>query len=279
MRYALISLFIFKLSVLNLIASDNYPVGARSAGVANASVTYSDLWSAFNNQGGLAQLKGISAGAYYENEFLVPDLSLKSFVFALPADKAGVFALSATQFGGTLYNETKAGLAYSKQLGEKFSAGIQLDYLSTHIANDDGGYVYGTTNTFTVEGGFIAEPINNLTIGLHIFNPTRAKLAVYNDERVPTSVCFGGSYKFSEKVLLSSEIEKDGGENNIFKAGLEYHIVEQVFLRGGVASNPSLSSFGFGFKLKQLQVDLASTYHQVLGFTPQISLVYNFKSE
>ena len=90
---------------------------------------------------------------------------------------------------------------------------------------------------------------------------------------------FGGSYKFSEKALLSSELEKNVGLTTIFKAGLEYHIVEQVFLRGGIASNPTLSSFGFGFKLKQWQVDVASSYHQVLGFTPQVSLVYDFKGE
>jgi len=47
-------LLILSLLVANLHAADNYPVGARSAGVANASVTYADLWSAFNNQAGLS---------------------------------------------------------------------------------------------------------------------------------------------------------------------------------------------------------------------------------
>jgi len=182
-------------------------------------------------------------------------------------------------FGGTLYNEKKAGLAFAKQLGEKFSAGIQLDYLSTQLANGDDGYVYGTSGSFAVEGGFLAEPIKDLKIGLHIFNPTKAKLAAYNDELVPTVIRFGGSYKFSDKVLLSSELEKDVDMTSVFKTGLEYHIVEQIFLRGGIATNPGLSSFGFGFKLKQWQVDVASTYHQVLGFSPQVSLVYDFKNE
>lgn len=279
MKYPLFLLFVLVFSVFNLHAIDNYPVGARSVGVADASVTFFDLWAAFNNQAGLTQLKSVEAGTYYENKFLLPDLSLKSFAFALPVNKTGVFALSATQFGGVLYNETKAGLAFAKQLGEKFSAGIQLDYLSTHIANGDDGYVYGTNNSVAAEGGFIAEPLTNLTIGLHIFNPTRVKLADYDDERVPTIMRFGGSYKFSEKVLVCSEMEKNVDQQNIFKAGLEYHVVEQIFLRAGMASNPSLSSFGFGIKMKQLQIDIASTYHQALGFSPQLSLVYDFKKE
>lgn len=279
MRRPLLSLFILIASANSLIATENYPIGARSAAVGHASVTYGDLWSAFNNQAGLTALKHITAGAAYENRFLIAELSLRSFAFALPANKTGVFALSASVFGGSLYNEKKAGLAFAKQLGEKFSAGIQLDYLSTHLANDDDGYEYGSRNTFTAEAGFLAEPMKDLKIGLHVFNPTRAKLADYDDERVPACLRLGGSYKFSDKVLLSAEIEKSNDSKSIFKTGLEYHIVEQVFLRAGIASNPALSSFGFGFKLKQWQLDMSSTYHQVLGFSPQVSLVYDFKSE
>jgi hypothetical protein len=276
-RLFLFSFFILQLLAFNLSAADNYPVGARSAGVADASVTYSDVWSAFNNQAGVADLKSVAAGTYYENKFLLPDLGLASFVLALPVNKTGVFALSATQFGNTLYSEQKAGLAFAKQLGEKVSAGVQLDYLSTHIATGSDGYIYGSTSAFTVEGGIIAEPIEGLKIGLHIFNPSRSQLAEYDDERVPTIMKFGASYKFSEKVLLSSEVEKDVDQNNIFKTGVEYHVVEQVYLRAGIASNPSLSSFGFGFKMNQLQIDVAASYHQVLGFSQQISLVYDFK--
>src|SRR5256885_5366971 len=103
MKKILLFVILFFCTSFHLLAADNYPVGARSAGVANASVTCSDLWSAFHNQAGLALLKKISAGVYFENKFLLPDLSLKSFAIAVPSSKLGSFALSATMFGGSLY--------------------------------------------------------------------------------------------------------------------------------------------------------------------------------
>jgi hypothetical protein len=254
-------------------ATDNYPVGARSAGVANASVTYSDVWSTFHNQAGLASLNNISAGTYFENRFLISELGLRSVAIAVPANKIGAFGLNVSLFGYAVYNEKKAGISYAKKLGDKVSAGIQLDYLNTSF-NDE---LYGSRTSFTVEGGLIAEPIANLKIGAHVFNPTKTKIAEYGDERIPVIMRFGASYKFSDKALLSSEIEKSSDYNNIFRAGLEYHPVDILYLRCGVASNPSLSCFGFGLKLKQFVIDMSAQYHWVLGFSPQFSLGYEFK--
>ena len=272
MKRLLLFILYLPFAIVHLHAADNYPVGARSAGLANASVTFSDLWSSFHNQAGLADLKDVTAGVYFENKFLISDLSLKGLAVAIPTTKSGTFALSVTQFGGSLYSEKKAGIGYGKKLSETFSAGVQLDYLSTYIAED-----YGTRNSFAVEAGFIAEPIKNLKLGAHLFNPNKAKVAEYADERIPVILRFGASYKFSEKVIISVEEEKDIDLQSVFKAGLEYHVMEAFYLRGGIASNPSLSSFGFGLNINKFVVDFTTSWHQQLGFTPQFALSYVFK--
>ena len=120
MRYAL--LFISFCIFQSAIAADNYPVGARSAGVANASVTYSDVWSVYHNQAGLALLKDISVGTYFENRFLISQLGLRSFTAAVPVGNVGTFGLSGTFFGYSAYSEKKAGLAYAKKLGDNVSS-------------------------------------------------------------------------------------------------------------------------------------------------------------
>src|SRR5262245_32501275 len=107
MRY--IVLFVLLTSTQFLFATDNYSVGARSAAVANASVTYSDAWSTYHNQACLAWVKNITAGVYYENRFLVTDLGLRSAAVAVPVTKVGTFGLNATVFGYTQYSEKKAG--------------------------------------------------------------------------------------------------------------------------------------------------------------------------
>lgn len=239
--------------------------------MGNAAVTLDDLWAVSHNQAGLALLEHPAAGIYFENRFLVSELSVKGFAFALPVKNSGVFAVHGTQFGYSKYNEKKAGLAYARKLGNKFSMGLQLDYLSTTIAGD-----YGTRGTMVVEGGILAEPLENLRLGVHVFNPTRARLAEYADERIPVLFRVGAGYRFSAKVLFTSEVEKDIDYSAAFRAGLEYHPVEQIYLRGGIATNPVQSSFGFGLKMKNFRLDAATSFHQVLGFSPQFGIAYDF---
>jgi len=270
----LLLVFIFNsASNFSAIAGDGtIATGARSSATGGASLTYHDLWSAFNNQAGLGKVKGFSAGVTNEFRFLVPELSVRGLAIALPVKNAGVFGVSISYFGYSVYNEKKIGLAYSRAFGDKVSAGLQIDYLSTHLAES-----YGDRHAFTAEAGIQVLLLKNLVIAAHVYNPTRTKLSDYDDERFPTTLKAGLSYTFSEKLIVSAESEKSICEHNIFKAGVEYHIVKPLYLRCGLSTNPGLYSFGFGLRIGKLEVDMASTYHQVLGFSPQVSLTYAFK--
>ena len=60
------------------------------------------------------------------------------------------------------------------------------------------------------------------------------------------------------------------------KSGVEYHIIDQLYLRGGYLSNPSMFTTGIGLKIKTLQLDLSSQFHQQLGVTPGLGIRYEF---
>ncbi|MFA6922670.1 MAG: hypothetical protein WC223_00310 [Bacteroidales bacterium] len=265
-----IFLFIFLFSIHQSFAYDNHPIGARSAALGISSLNFSDIWSSFNNQAGLSKIKNISVGFSYENRFFLNSLSSKSLAFALPT-KSGVFALDFNYFGFELFNETKFGFAFGKSFGENFSAGIQLDYLYTHIAEN-----YGNKGILTGEAGLQAKVAKKLFLGVHIFNPFRVKLADYNNERVPAIMRLGLLYKISDKVLLAVETEKDIDFKPLFKTGLEYHIVKQIFLRTGLSTNPTEYCFGFGLELKIFKIDFATKTNSILGCTPVISMIYDF---
>ena len=253
--------------------NENFPVGARSSGMGNASVSLSDVWSAHHNQAGLGFVRDISAGAYYENRFLIKALSIKGGVIALPV-KGGTFGFCISNFGYSLYHENKYSLSFAKAFGNKLSAGIAMDYLTTKI-----GEGYGSKGVLAAEFGIQAKPLKGLTIGAHVFNPTRAKLADYNNERLPTIIRLGCDYNFSENVTVAVETEKDIAQKAIFKAGIEYKPVKELYLRAGIGTNPTLTSFGFGLNLKSIKIDISANYHQTLGFSPQVGLTYIFKKE
>ncbi len=250
----------------------NPPAGARAAALGNSAVTYKDIWASFHNQAGLAFLKEPVAGISHEQRFMLNELSSNAAAFALPTKELGTFALSVSYFGYKLYNEQKIGLAYAKNFGDKISAGVQFDYLGTSISEG-----YGSKAAFTVEAGFQALLVKDLWIGVHVYNPTQVKLSDYYNEKIPSLLTLGLNYSFSDKVNISVETEKDLDADAIIRGALEYHPVKQFYLRGGIASDPLLSSFGFGLELQNFVIDLAASYHQDLGFSPVISIAYSFK--
>lgn len=271
MKTVFFTLLVVSTPFFVLSGNENTPVGARSAAMSNASVSLSDAWSAHHNQAGLGFVRELSTGIYYENRFLLKELSVKAGTLALPV-KGGTFGLCISHFGYSLYSENKYSLSFARSFGDKFSAGIAMSCLTTKIAEG-----YGSRNVFAAEFGLQAKPLKGLTIGAHVFNPTRTKLADYNDERIPTIIRMGAGYDFSDKVMLAVETEKDISEKAIFKAGIEYRAVKEFYLRAGISTNPSLTSFGFGLNLKNFRIDLSANYHQTLGISPQLSLTYAFK--
>ena len=266
-------LFLYVGSFLNILpafSNTNIPMGARFGAMANASTAISDLWSVHHNQAGIAGINKVQAGFYFENRFLIPEISAKGFALAIPVKKA-VWGLSVSHFGFRLYSEGTVGFTYAKKLSEKVSAGIQLDYMNIFI-----GEGYGNKNIFTGEAGVQVELLSGLTLGAHIYNPVRAKLATYNNERITSIFRLGLNYKLSEKVLICAETEKDTRHKPVFKAGMEYQVAEQLYLRAGISTNPAMNTFGFGLNLKQFKIDFASGIHSVLGYSPMISINYIF---
>lgn len=265
-----ITLFLLN-SLFSHIQSQVNFMGARSAGVSNASVTNNDNWSQFSNQAGLASVEEITVGAGFQNAYFVKELSTNALAIALPT-KSGVFGVNYTYFGYSKFNQNKFSLAFGKKLGKRMSAGIQINYLYTHIEGE-----YGSQGLASGEIGVITEPINDFFLAAHVSNFWRAKYTRADEIYLPMLFKMGASYLLYETALISAEIEKDLEFPVIFKSGLEFNLINKFFLRFGIASNPMVFSFGFGYKVKPFNVDVAFSKHPVLGYSPMITLEYAIK--
>jgi hypothetical protein len=258
--------------IINCLAgNDNYPLGARSAGLATASVAYADIWSSANNQAGLAHLERTSAALYYESRWNVQNLAIQAGAVAVPY-KATVIGLNYRYFGYAQYNETKIGLAVARKLWKKFALGVQMDYFHTYFAYD-----YGKFNVLCAETGLLYEPIEHLKVGVHLFNVLQSKQKANPDERIPTVMRFGVAYAIGEKATVSLETEKDLRMKALFKAGLEFIPVKSLYLRCGISTGLMYQyAFGLGYSWKLLTLDFAFNHHRLLGYSPHVSLSANF---
>ena len=246
---------------------ENPSIGGRASGMGSASLTLIDAFAAHNNQAAIGFIDQITFGLYSERRFLLDDIDYVSGSVLVPTG-TGTFGLNVSYFGFELYNEKKVGLAFGKAFGEKFSAGLQFDYIGLQIAE------YGSRSAYTFEAGLLYKVSDQLYMAAHIYNPMRIQIEDFQEETLPTIMKFGLSYRPSEKVIFAVETEKDIDFLPRFKAGIDYNVLQNFYLRAGFNTQPATYSFGMGLRLKNLDIDIASNVHPVLGLTPQLSVIY-----
>ncbi len=244
--------------------------GSRAASLSYSAAALTDSWSLFYNQAGLGFAEHSWVGVHHENRFITPELNFSAIGVILPV-RVGTLGVSVKRLGFSQFGQTKFGLAYGMKLAPTFSAGVQLNAHHVFIAGE-----YGSATVMSAEGGIIYSPSDRLNIGVHIVNPTRSKLL--EEPRIPTMFNLGLAYQISEMVLVTSGVEKSLDDPFSFKAGVEFMPIKNLAFRTGMASKPSLISFGVGYQVASIQMDLAFTRHEILGYTPHFSLSYLFGS-
>lgn len=263
-------LFVLVILQSNLCGgADNLPAGARSLALSHASVSSSDVWATFHNQAGLAEITHLSGGVFFESKFGIDELSLGAGALVLPAGN-GAFAISTYQFGKGTFRESKYGLAYARQLSEKWSTGLQLDYfLRTFPENER------ATGFATFEGGLLFHPSGNLHLGAHVFNPVSGGYeSPYGKQEMPLVIRLGGHYDFDKMVLVAFEAESDNLNPVVLKSGIEFIPAENFAIRIGISGKPVRYTAGFGYSTGRFSADFGFAYHGNLGITPSVSVQF-----
>lgn len=241
---------------------------AQSMAMGGVGVSFAGAHSIWRNQGGLAGLSGPTLIAMGEQPFLLSEIRSVAAGAAFPT-ASGTFALSVDYFGFDAFNQQQIGLAYGRRLLDEVSIGARFLYLNTRIPD------YGQRGHLTFEVSLLAEVLPELTLGAQIHNPLQ--LEVTENETLPTIFALGLTWQPSEDVLISSEVEKDIDFPARVKIGIQYRLIEAFSLRVGVGANPTSPSFGLAYQFDNgLSLNVASSHHPYLGFTPGFDVTYCF---
>lgn len=269
MNKVVFSLALFLFPNFLFSAGEYFPIGARAVGLANTAVAIQDSWSVFNNIAGISTATQTQAGLFYENRFSNTAFNTVALTAVQPFDKYGTAGIGVFRFGNLNYNHLRISLGFAHKI-EWVSLGLQLEYAQTNI------FEVGTKNNLMLNFGGMAQITSSLRFGASIRNINQAKLADYQDERLPTVMKIGLSYLVYQKLNLNAEIEKDVILAPKYKFGIEYAIIEKFKARTGINVQPFLAFFGIGYQVHQFQFDYALSYHEKLGFSHSISLNYFF---
>jgi hypothetical protein len=271
-KFFVVIIIIFLFVISENSAAENYlGTGSKSIALADATVSLSGPFAIYYNQAGLAKLSRISISSFYRQKGMSGGYSDMGGVFCMPTS-TGTFGVNFFQTGIDGYHESRAGLSFAKLLSPDFSVGFQFNYFMIDLPES-------ATNkgTFVFEGGLQYSIVENIFLGAHVFNPFKAKIeTLYMEKRIPMVLKCGAGFSLGKELLLLIEGVYSDDYPIVAKAGVEYTVIRNIFLRGGISGKPLNHFFGAGYKWKNISTDLAFSKHRLLGYFPSISLNYSF---
>jgi hypothetical protein len=243
-------------------------MGGRATALGHTTVVIGDGWALFNNPSCLSDLKHPTAAVLSENRFLLSEMASQGCAVSIPL-KSGSWGVGGYRFGFTEYAEWRMGMAYARTFGSFFAAGLRFDFLSTHVSDD-----HRPDNKITFGIGFRAKLTGKIIVGAAIDDPLPSRLNPGSPKNLNTTVALGLAYHPLKILMLVAQASKNINRQAALTAGVEYECMNHFFLRTGLCSSPLYTTFGTGFIWKRLLFDLAASFHQQLGLTPQVSIQY-----
>lgn len=264
--------FLFVIHCGIAVAGDPWhPASAPEAGMNNTCIMRDAFWSSFHNQAALAYQKSFSAGISYGNRFGIKELATRSAAVIYPAGNASVGAVYSC-FGFPDFRRHHAGLACGLKLSDKLAAGSQVDFLSERTSGE-----YRDHNMLAFGFGLMFSPGENVTAGIHVFNPVPHSGDLFFGH---SAIRAGVGKLLAENLFGGVEVEMRTGSTMVFRAGLEYEAMEKIQLRTGFCTENTSFSFGVGYRMSFMQLDLGFVTHERLGVSSNVSLVFeiNYKN-
>ncbi len=248
------------------------PLSVQYAGLGAYSNHFSDIFSATANQASLSNLKTGGFAVYGERRFLLEELNAYAAIVALPTP-SGVFGFEGDYFGSPAFNENELGILYARKITKQIDIGAKFNYYTVRIPG------YGSASSINFEVGTVFHLTDKLHTGIHIYNPGGSKLGKNGREKLASVYRAGFGYEASEMVFVSAELVKQQNQSMSVNAGLQYNLQKHIFIRTGISTFTNNSYAAVGLLLSFARIDVNTSYHPQLGFTPGVLLLFNFKKE
>jgi hypothetical protein len=241
------------------IHAQDFCLGARARGLANAGIADSSSWSLFNNPAGISRISAYRLMISDEYLYGINQIRSLSAGIIIPAKHSFVLGIHANKQGYQWFND--------QQLGIHVAHAIRIYNLSASLIlwQRIAGEHLREINPMLNIGGTMS--VNkSLQLGLHIFN-------ISNTKHIPMEIKAGMLYKISRQILFYGDLVKQNIQPVNLRMGLEYHIHTYVYLRSGVMLKPMRLNGGIGFATKKISIDYSISYQYPLGYRHQISLL------
>lgn len=264
-------------------AFEDIEVSPRVRGLGGSWVALeSDPYAALHNPASLAWADRGAAMSYVRPfGYDFASQSVASATAALPRKIGGV-GIALRHFGVTydgvsLAGETTVSLAHGFRLfadrQSELALGWSLGIHSLEFGPSITGLDPGSATSTTLNLGAQAVVRDRTRVGFYSLNVTNATIGELDQESLRRGVWAGLSYEPYPGVVSMIDLSNELGENIQYRGGAEFAVTDNVQMRAGVRTEPSVFTAGLGFRLARMQLDYGfSTGGGVLGETHQFGL-------
>jgi hypothetical protein len=270
MKKATVLIFITFLACSSLNATDNLRISDLRAlslggGGATESILYnpallplrtqSKLYANYYNRYSVSELATVSGGFYYLNNMLPVGIDIASF-------------------GYDEYRESLFRLSMGKQIAEKWSLGVALQYalLQSALFEESPGRV-------SADVGISYRPVENVLTGLSLLHFPSIKTG---DKNIDTkhiasyAILFGLRWEITNNMLISGSLENSEEKTIRGSFGMEYMPFDDFKIRTGIRTSPLSPSLGVGYRIAAMEADVGMVYHSILGVSMGIGIAFSF---
>lgn len=266
-------------------------LGARSLAMGDAYVgVASGPETIYWNPAGLTSMEKPEVSAMYFKE--IADMSLMSIQYAQPLAGYGTAGLAIESFSagnmelnyldGTsksvnAQQDFVLNLAYGQKIGDSFSAGANLKYLNSTLAEAESA----STIAMDISCLYQLPQVEGLSLGLNVQNIGGGMKYIDEADPLPLTVRVGAAFtkELQDNTLtISGDLNKPKELSARFNMGVEYLYNQAIALRAGYKFNYDVDSFtaGFGVKINRYCLDYAFAPKGDLGDNHRLSFGIQF---
>lgn len=170
-------------------------------------------------------------------------------------------------YGFSAYQEMVLGLNYAQKLSKNWRGGARLKYSYQQIADEN---MY--RHNILADVGFLGI-YKSWRVGASLQNFVQSGWMGGTKESTPIAIRVGGGYFVNKKTALTTDFYLCQNQKPDVRLGISYAPADALSLRFGFSSaNPSVS-FGCGIVVKNIEINLAASWHQQLGLSPVLDVV------
>ncbi len=269
-QYLLLILALISFS--NLLSQNFNSSGARAQSLAYSTGASISLWNISNNPSTTAFIENTTIGIDAKNDFMIKELSTATLVLLLPFNTYGNYGFSLQHFGYSSFNETKLAISFSKRLTNSTSASLQLSDNIQKINSDE---FKSTEHEIGINIGMFTKLNSKIHLASYYnFQKNINDDSISNIQELALAISW---FPISDLNVLM-EVSKQTNTNISLKGGIEYKIVNRLFVRLGMSSEPYSVTIGLGLVFENLNIDVSFANNQYLGASSGISGNYIFRN-